>query len=299
MQSRRRRLQTLRTVALSVVVVFASSSLPPAVEEAFCAVAANCVDDRLSVRFPDVGSASVIADMAPGDELVAEIFLDVKSRPVQGVSLGVKQDTEFFEIVSARLSDEARDLFYAGDAESRPIHLAADGKGFVMAGVVTFDDEPPFELPLGEIKLVVARYRMLERPLAEGTRIQFTNELGPPGSPATAVNLTVAGTSKQPRFVDNGLVKGATAFARGDANGDTRIDITDVVVVLHSLFTGGDLRFACDDASDIDDNGVVEMTDPIFLFNHLFAGGPRVPEPFSTCGPDLSDDPFRCREPNC
>ncbi len=79
---------------------------------------------------------------------------------------------------------------------------------------------------------------------------------------------------------------------RGDANVDGRINISDSVLVLNSLFTdsGGIL---CEDAADADDNGAVNITDPILLLGVLFGGAGALPPP-STCAPDPTADALGC-----
>ncbi|MBI4607255.1 MAG: hypothetical protein HY721_35265, partial [Planctomycetes bacterium] len=52
------------------------------------------------------------------------------------------------------------------------------------------------------------------------------------------------------------------------------------------LFLGRDAP-GCLDAADADDSGVLELTDAVFLFSHLFLGGPAPPAPGAeACGPD-------------
>jgi hypothetical protein len=82
-------------------------------------------------------------------------------------------------------------------------------------------------------------------------------------------------------------------FVRADSNGDGAVDISDAVHMLLILFVGaapGD----CDDARDVDDNGLLDVTDPIALLDHLFRGGPRPPPPFPHPGPDPTLDSLGC-----
>jgi hypothetical protein len=94
-------------------------------------------------------------------------------------------------------------------------------------------------------------------------------------------------------------------FVRGDANSDGSINLTDGVVPLLYLFSGG-AEPACLDATDTNDTGTVEITDAIIIFSWLFSGGgaPAEPSPLSPgysadeCGEDLSEDGLGCGRPS-
>ena len=60
-----------------------------------------------------------------------------------------------------------------------------------------------------------------------------------------------------------------SAFRRGDANGDSRLDVSDAVSALQYLFVGGAV-VACHDAVDANDDGKLDISDPIFILVHLF-----------------------------
>ena len=97
-------------------------------------------------------------------------------------------------------------------------------------------------------------------------------------------------------------------FVRGDANSDGAINLTDGVVPLLYLFSGG-AEPACMDSADANDTGNIEITDAIILFSWLFTGGvaPQSPSPTSPgypgsdCGEDRTDDALGCarRSPVC
>ena len=63
---------------------------------------------------------------------------------------------------------------------------------------------------------------------------------------------------------------------RGDSNQDGKIDISDAVYLLSCLFLGE----TCPDdpcGIDIDGDSLSNITDPIFLLDYLFRGGPEPP----------------------
>ena len=93
----------------------------------------------------------------------------------------------------------------------------------------------------------------------------------------------------------------AGGFVRGDSNSSGSIDLTDGVVTLNFLFTGGSAP-PCLDAADTDDNGALVISDAVITFSYLFTGGsaPVSPSPSATsyvpedCAPDPNDDGLDC-----
>ncbi|MEM7233745.1 MAG: PQQ-dependent sugar dehydrogenase, partial [Planctomycetota bacterium] len=81
---------------------------------------------------------------------------------------------------------------------------------------------------------------------------------------------------------------GGTAYVRGDANTDGKVDITDGIFTLNFLFIGG-RGPDCFAAADLDSNLRVELTDAVFEFNFLFLGGPAPGAPFPECGIEGAD----------
>ena len=76
-------------------------------------------------------------------------------------------------------------------------------------------------------------------------------------------------------------------FRRGEANGDTRLDVSDASFILSYLFLGGD-------AADSDDNGVLQTTDAVSVLQFLFLGGLPPAAPFESCGTDETQDELTC-----
>ena len=82
-------------------------------------------------------------------------------------------------------------------------------------------------------------------------------------------------------------------FARGDANVDGNIDISDPTTTLRYLFLGG-AELRCVDAADGNDDGVISLTDAIYVLNHLFLGAAAPPAPYPGCGTDETADGLEC-----
>jgi hypothetical protein len=88
-------------------------------------------------------------------------------------------------------------------------------------------------------------------------------------------------------------------FRRGDSNDDGKVNIADPIHVLNFLFRGGPTP-RCQKAADADDSGSLNITDPIFLLGYLFSGGRPPPAPFPACGVDSTGDAISCAtQPRC
>jgi hypothetical protein len=86
-------------------------------------------------------------------------------------------------------------------------------------------------------------------------------------------------------------------FARGNSNGDAQVDLSDAVLGLLHLFAGrSDLR--CLEALDADDNGEVNVSDPVFLLGYLFRDLAAPPGPLE-CGADPTPDALGCESSAC
>ena len=77
-------------------------------------------------------------------------------------------------------------------------------------------------------------------------------------------------------------------FRRGDCNVDGNIDISDAVFVLGLLFPpamGGNVA-TCQDSCDSNDDGFLNIADPVLLLAAIFSGGAPPPPPYPNCGFD-------------
>ena len=81
----------------------------------------------------------------------------------------------------------------------------------------------------------------------------------------------------------------ALAFVRGDSNGDGQQDISDALATLGLLFAGEN-SVPCLEAADVDNDGALNVTDPIYELRHQFLGGPPPPAPFPVCGVDTGQN---------
>ncbi|MEE8143486.1 MAG: dockerin type I domain-containing protein, partial [Planctomycetota bacterium] len=86
-------------------------------------------------------------------------------------------------------------------------------------------------------------------------------------------------------------------FERGDANGDTMVNIADANYIFNFLFVQGPVP-PCDDAADANDDSTINIADGSYILNYLFVmGSPPPPPPFGACDEDPSSDMLRCGAP--
>ena len=81
-------------------------------------------------------------------------------------------------------------------------------------------------------------------------------------------------------------------FIRGDTNADGMITISDVVTVVFQL--AGFKTIQCADASDVGDNGTIELADAVLLMRYQFARGALPEPPFPGCDLDPTEDDRGC-----
>lgn len=80
------------------------------------------------------------------------------------------------------------------------------------------------------------------------------------------------------------VIHGTAPFIRGEVNGDLRVNLTDVVLVLQHVFLGRALN--CRDAADANDDAAIMSDDAIYLLHYLFTLGPPPAAPFPEAGFD-------------
>jgi hypothetical protein len=88
-------------------------------------------------------------------------------------------------------------------------------------------------------------------------------------------------------------------FLRGEADGNCLVNITDAVFILNHLFSSG-MSPRCPDAADTDDSGLLDLADGVYLLNHLFQGGPAPKPPSVEPGVDPTEDDLgACESVSC
>ena len=73
----------------------------------------------------------------------------------------------------------------------------------------------------------------------------------------------------------------------GDVNNDTKVNVSDAVLIINYVFIGGsppDPNIAC---GDVNEDHFVNVSDAVYLINFIFIGGP----PPDECAPHYWDPP--------
>ena len=100
------------------------------------------------------------------------------------------------------------------------------------------------------------------------------------------------GSTEGPTWTFN---TGQLPFVRGDLDQSGIVDLTDVINLLYFLFLG-EYSPRCLKAADADDSEEIDSTDAITTLKYLFLGSPvHLPDP-NQCGFDPTADPLTCLE---
>ena len=83
--------------------------------------------------------------------------------------------------------------------------------------------------------------------------------------------------------IDEGFfyTEASAVWARGDANNDLRLDISDAVAMLGDLFLGDAATPACPPALDVNSDDRYDVSDPVFLLRFLFQQADLVEPPYT------------------
>ncbi len=114
-----------------------------------------------------------------------------------------------------------------------------------------------------------------------------------PGDSITVTLLAGVASMAEALTVDNSITfQGTSTFVRGDSNADGNVDLADAISLLVGLFESGPIP--CDDSSDVDDDGILGIADPIVLLSFLFQGDDQPVGPYPSCGNDPTADTLGC-----
>ena len=183
------------------------------------------------------------------------------------------------------------------NANARPGNAGID-EGFLTATGV-FDTWNVVGLPPDTDGEVLAFHFRVKPEAASGpTEIRYMD-----GAPSDATgrfhtvnDILVFGVDlRPPTVMTPGLVDvlDFVSFVRGDATGDSRIDIADPVRTLGVLFLGEEAP-SCLDAHDSNDDGRIDVADPIHTLEFLFLGRDPPPPPRFEGGGDPTEDSLGC-----
>jgi hypothetical protein len=228
------------------------------------------------------------AEAAPGQTSAPVSLLVTSPAALSSVSLGFLFDETLMTIADITVEGTP-----AADAEI----VTSDIDN--AAGVATFNvvmrlGEATPALPAGEDVLLGNILADIASGAPPGARIALDIEDGI-GSPPVELAFTEAGSSGQirPLAIDGEMLVTEPAFLRGDANDDGFVDISDPITILNALFVGADSN-PCADANDANDDGTVDISDGISLLLFLFQGTASIRPPYPDPGIDPTPDELVC-----
>ncbi len=249
-------------------------------------------------------TSAAVAECAPASVFV----LLTNEGPVQAFSLGFAHDPAIATltaidyvdcpVIQALRNGQGPDYFGVdlnpGTGDCSP-EVTAGGTVYCIAS----QTQPSTETILAGIDQPIARLTyeaILGNAVGVESSLTIVGCLG--GDLPREVVLTVDGLSVFPPVVGGILTVDAAAcqFKRGDANADSRLDISDAVTVLIYLFENGRGPLRCEDAGDANDDGVLDIGDAIAILSHLFAHAGPLKPPFGECGIDPTEDGLDCLE---
>ncbi|MCA8961237.1 MAG: hypothetical protein KDC38_12020, partial [Planctomycetes bacterium] len=86
-----------------------------------------------------------------------------------------------------------------------------------------------------------------------------------------------------------------TLFRRGDINGDGLFDAVAEAAYLSEALFGGGPAPQCADAADVNDDGLLDVTDILVVLQFgLVPGSPPIEAPYPDCGLDPTADSLGC-----
>lgn len=180
------------------------------------------------------------------------------------------------------------------------------GKGLVSAflffGEVYLPSDTGGPWRILKIEYEQAEPFVSEEDLPQIADLEWKNCLHSGGEPVVTMMLSV--DEPFPPRGREGLrvifkVKESPKFKRGDTDGNSQLEVTDIIRQLAFQFLG-EAEPPCLDAIDFDDNGSLDITDSIANLTHQFLGGPPPPDPGKeACGKDPTPDSVKGGDLGC
>ncbi|MFN0059828.1 MAG: hypothetical protein ACKVX7_15325 [Planctomycetota bacterium] len=233
------------------------------------------------------------SEAAPGTLNHVVEIVGVNNADVKGYSIVVNYGLEYLEAVAVNIDGTLAEAVGAEFVN----YENYESEGFFIFAVL-LDLLPPYAgqvIPgIPDFELVYANFVCNVLPSAaevDEIPLVFVNDVGtPPVSNIFVIDFD----SISPNLISGAIsVIGEVAFVRGDTNLDTKFNIADAVTILSYLHAGGAAP-DCLSIMDINDDGMITQSDPIYELNYLFLSGPSIPAPFPLSGLDPTADGLSC-----
>lgn len=210
--------------------------------------------------------------------------LATNEKPVEGFSFGTTfplEHARFVEVdLEGTITGELGPELFVVEIDDGAGGVTPGATGWATCSAI-FDFERPFEgkaIPPGAgWHLVNLVYDLLppSGSIPRSMSVPFVAGLGKPPVP---VVYTVGGQDVIPE-IRSGIIQLTfpPTFIRGDANDNGILSISDPIYLLNYLFRGGPIP-PCGDAADANDDGEIDIADVVRIVVYLFAEG-TIPPP--------------------
>ncbi len=285
--------------------------LPP-ISEPFPDVGPDPTLDKLSCESYEVVEPTLSTDNVlrlgqvegqPGELVLVPVYLTSKVA-VEAIQLVIRYDPALFEEFGGHggfLAAGIKEIF--AYSSTRP------QDGVIVTGWMKYfgTSQGAFPLPPGENVHVGNVPVLLRDDVPPGTSIDLELVSGHDSSGVGPYRMVSEITHRDaaifastvPRTVPGQLkvVPDVVVFLRGDVNGDRGVDASDAVSILRYLFLG-EAGPNCLDAADVNDDGRINIGDPINLLTTVFRGTVSIADPYPLSGSDPTEDDLDdCRLP--
>lgn len=232
--------------------------------------------------------------------LAGEIDHEVKvlaynTAPLQGFSVVLSFDPELLECASATISGTITEVVGAEFIEQ----IFDNDAGYAILGCL-LDVLPPYDgqvIPSTGIELEFLRFFFDINPLVSGSPVTTIDLVDGLGDPPISNVFVIDNQSVNPVTVGAVMeISGEGVFLRGDADGNELLDLADAVINLiwmTNVCPSCPVPL-CPKALDTNDDGRIDLGDPVRLLNYLYLAGPPPLPPFPFPGPDPTPDDLEC-----
>jgi hypothetical protein len=242
----------------------------------------------------------------PGQQSVRiPVFFTSVAGQVEGFTLSLYSPPELVELEGVRFAETAVLDSVVRSGRAWVNNFESLRSAGYIASTVVLSATPPFEtLPSLPYPGGIVAYLELNvrADVAVGSEIsvEFRDTPNEDGLPPIRNELSREGSSHRHRACGLTLevVPERDVFLRGDADRNWRLDISDAVSILSTLFHFPGVRqTACPDAADVDDDGSLRLTDALLVLNFLFRNGVAPAHPYPVAGLDTPlEDALSCLE---
>jgi len=233
---------------------------------------------------------------ATGTVRSVECFLDVdpSGSPLAAWSLGICHDAALVAPLAAVPGDALATLRNGAPVDFLILEFEPT-LGVVHGVVVCFSSCASLPAATSDLSLFAVDYALVGEP-GSTTQLATCDSVAISGNPVATIVVTTSAGSRVPLQQPAAVTILEPAFIRGDCGGDGDVSIADAIFLLASLFDTA-VVVPCRDACDANDDGALNIADPVRALGYLFGGEGPLAAPFPACGTDPNPDDLPCASP--